>query len=70
MVKMLTLLLSPLLLAAIAIAVPQPYQSQPFAKVVRARQAPQNGTGLEVDLGYSIYQGVANASTNLNVFQG
>lgn len=67
---MLTFLLSPLLLAALAIAVPQAYQSQPFAKVVRARQASTNGTGLEVDLGYAIYQGVANASTNLNVFKG
>lgn len=67
---MLTYLFSLLLLAVTALAVPQPYQSQPFAKVVRARQAPTNGTGLEVDLGYSIYQGTPNASTNLNVFKG
>lgn len=67
---MLTSLLSLPLLVATTLAIPQPYQSQPFAKVVKARQAPSNGTGLEVDLGYSIYQGIANASTNLNVFQG
>lgn len=67
---MLTLLLSHLLLAAAVVAVPQSYNPQPFGKVVRARQAPTNGTGLEVDLGYAIYQGVANSSTNLNVFKG
>jgi hypothetical protein len=67
---MLTSLISLLLLIATTLAIPHPYQPQPFAKVVKARQAPTNGTGLEVDLGYAIYQGTANASTSLNVFQG
>lgn len=67
---MLTLLFSNLLLAVVAVAVPHTYQSQPFSKVVRARQAPSNGTGLEVDLGYGVYQGTSNSSTNLNVFKG
>lgn len=67
---MLTLALSIIAVAAVVAARPQRYESQPFAKAVRARQAPTNVTGLEVDLGYAIYQGTANASTNLNIFKG
>ena len=29
-----------------------------------------NGTGPTVDLGYAVYQGAANGSTNLNTFKG
>lgn len=67
---MLTYMLSVLLLTSTVLAIPQPYQPRPFAKVIKAQQAPNNGTGLEVDLGYAIYQGTANATTNVNVFQG
>lgn len=67
---MLTSTFSIVILAVAALARPQRYDAQPFAKALRARQAPTNATGLEVDLGYAIYQGTANSSTNLNVFQG
>lgn len=49
---------------------PSAVKSRPFADVLKARQASTNGTGLEVDLGYAVYAGSANASTNLNVFRG
>lgn len=67
---MLTSILNLIIFAAAAAAGPQRYDAQPFAKALRARQAPTNATGLEVDLGYAVYRGTANASTNLNVFQG
>ena len=49
---------------------PSRSESRPFASALKAQQAATNGTGLEVDLGYGIYVGSANASTNLNVFRG
>ena len=67
---MLTSILSVVLLVAATAARPQRYDTQPFSKALRARQASTNTTGLEVDLGYAIYQGTANSSTNLNVFKG
>ncbi|KAK5071993.1 hypothetical protein LTR64_004227 [Lithohypha guttulata] len=57
-------------LAASVVARPKSYDAQPYAKALKARQAPTNTTGLEVDLGYSIYQGRFNTTTNLNVFTG
>lgn len=68
--RMLTSVVFSLALAAVVTARPQAYDSQPFVKALRARQAPTNATGLEVDLGYAIYRGSANSSTNLNVFKG
>ena len=67
---MLTSALSILIIAAGVAARPQRYDAQPFAKAFGARQAPTNTTGLEVDLGYAVYQGTSNSSTNLNVFRG
>jgi len=41
----------------------------PYA--LHARQATNTtASGLEVDLGYSVYRGWHNASANLNIFQG
>ena len=57
-------------LATSVVARPKSYDAQPYAKALKARQAPTNTSGLEVDLGYSIYQGRFNATTNLNVFTG
>lgn len=37
---------------------------------LHARQASSNPASLQVDLGYEIYEGVANASTGLNVWKG
>lgn len=42
--------------------------STPYA--LHARQANTTVSGLEVDLGYSVYKGWHNASANLNIFQG
>lgn len=67
---MLSVYCSFLLFAWSIVARPSVYNAQPYSKVVKARQAPTNTTGLEVDLGYAIYRGAANASTNLNVFKG
>jgi len=67
---MLTFILSIAILTASAVARPPQLDPQPFAKVLKARQAPTNVTGLEVDLGYAVYQGSANSTTNLNVFRG
>jgi len=67
---MLISILSILVVAVGVTARPQRYDAQPFAKALRARQAQTNTTGLEVDLGYAVYQGTANSSTNLNVFKG
>jgi hypothetical protein len=42
--------------------------AKPFEKV--KRQATTPAASLEIDLGYSVYKGVANSSTRLNVFKG
>ncbi|CAK4030301.1 Hypothetical predicted protein [Lecanosticta acicola] len=63
-------------LAFVAFASAEPTASnpQPYAGVVQARQAydPQtsNASSLEVDLGYSVYRGYANATSHVNVFRG
>lgn len=67
---MLISILSVVLFTASVLARPQPFDAQPFAKVVKARQTQANTTGAVVDLGYAIYQGTTNSSTNLNVFTG
>ncbi|KAK4936676.1 hypothetical protein LTR66_015304, partial [Elasticomyces elasticus] len=62
--------LSLALLASSVAARPQKFDPNPYTNVLRARQAPTNGSGLEVDLGYAIYQGTANSTTNINTFLG
>lgn len=42
--------------------------AQPFEAL--KRQANARVTSLEVDLGYSIYRGVANTSSGLTTFEG
>ena len=42
--------------------------AKPFAKWKRQASGPTNGT--RVDLGYEIYEGVANSSTNLITHKG
>ncbi|ORY04947.1 carboxylesterase type B [Clohesyomyces aquaticus] len=45
--------------------------SQPFEAVKRQAVGGQNGTSsLRVDLGYEIYEGVANTTTGLNTYKG
>lgn len=41
-----------------------------YNAALQARQASNTSASLQVDLGYSIYEGVANASTGLNVWKG
>jgi hypothetical protein len=43
-------------------------RTQPFEDV--KREASIRATNLEVDLGYSIYRGVANSSTGVTTFKG
>jgi hypothetical protein len=65
---MLTLLLS---LAALAAATPAAYNSRPYSHIVK-RQAGygNNNTDLQVDLGYSVYQGYRNATAGLDIYKG
>jgi hypothetical protein len=44
-------------------------QSQPFKHALLARQDSGNNS-LTVDLGYGVYQGYANSSTNINTWRG
>lgn len=64
------MLLSLFTLAACAVASPAAYDRKPFAKASAKRQATYSGSSLEVDLGYSVYQGFSNASAGLDVFKG
>ena len=43
--------------------------SQPFEHVKEKRQA-QNDNGLQVDLGYEVYNGYTNQTTGLNIWRG
>jgi hypothetical protein len=43
--------------------------SRPFKHALRARQD-SGSDPLTVDLGYGVYQGYANASTNINTWKG
>jgi hypothetical protein len=44
-------------------------QSRPFKHALSARQD-SGQDPLTVDLGYGVYQGYANASTNINTWKG
>jgi hypothetical protein len=58
------LLTSMLAWSSVAIAL-----SQPFKHALLARQDSGNNS-LTVDLGYGVYQGYANSSTNINTWKG
>ena len=59
-----------LVLSVAAAAVPS-YNSRPFAASLQRRQSSNSsGQSLQVDLGYEIYQGVANSTTGLNTWKG
>ena len=60
--------LSWLLLLAAAVAF-SPVQDAPFRPALRQRQA-GGGSSLRVDLGYELYEGVANSSTGLHTWRG
>lgn len=45
--------------------------AQPFEHVKTKRQSQNSSSsGLEVDLGYEVYEGYNNATTSLNVWKG
>jgi hypothetical protein len=46
------------------------YNARPFAASLENRQSQNINGGLQVDLGYDVYQGVANTSTGLNTWKG
>lgn len=61
-------------LVALATANPRYNRAQPFSNFIQARQengdSSTNSSSPQVDLGYSVYQGYANSTSNINVFQG
>ncbi|KAK5699248.1 hypothetical protein LTR17_023415 [Elasticomyces elasticus] len=63
------MLFSILTLATLAVATPTPYNARPYAYAVK-RQSSYGGSNLEVDLGYSVYQGYSNATAGLDIYQG
>lgn len=60
------------LAAAVAALVLPGITALPHARPFDAVKRQSNGSSnsLQVDLGYDIYEGVANASTGLNTFKG
>jgi hypothetical protein len=55
--------------AALAAATPS-YNARPFAASLAKRRNQNINSSLQVDLGYDVYQGVANSSTSLNTWKG
>ena len=51
----------PLAFAALAVSSPTGYDARPYASLVK-RQAAYGSANIEVDLGYSVYQGYTNAT--------
>ncbi|KAE8440677.1 hypothetical protein EG329_006829 [Mollisiaceae sp. DMI_Dod_QoI] len=47
-----------------------PFDPRPFDEVLQRRQANTNSSSLEVDVGYSIYQGSFNDTHNVNEWKG
>lgn len=57
------------LLASSALAAPPQPFSDPFKRIARQAQA-QNSSALQVDLGYEVYQGYQNSTSELNIWKG
>lgn len=75
MLTMLTMLAPTVFLtlcsALFAAATPPRYRPKPFSAVKEKRQSSMGSmSGLQVDLGYEIYQGIHNTTTNLNTWKG
>lgn len=58
-----------LVFAQTCLAIPT-HSLQAYDAALQARQSSNSSASLQVDLGYSIYEGVANASTGLNIWKG
>ncbi|KAJ9603643.1 hypothetical protein H2200_011829 [Cladophialophora chaetospira] len=46
------------------------HNPRPYANALRARQSGGQGSPLQVDLGYEIYQGFTNSTSGLNIWRG
>ncbi|KAH6678129.1 carboxylesterase type B [Halenospora varia] len=57
-------------LLPLASAIPSSFNPNPFNEALSKRQSSNTANPLQVDLGYSIYEGISNSSTGLNVFNG
>jgi hypothetical protein len=55
---------------AVLAATTPSYNARPFAASLEKRRSQNVDSSLQVDLGYDVYQGVANHSTGLNTWKG
>ena len=58
------------LLAGSSLSSATPFNPNPFDEALNRRQVNNTTSNLQVDLGYSIYEGVHNESSNLNEWKG
>jgi carboxylesterase type B len=56
------------LIASVALATP--YHPRPFDSLYNKRQVSTNSSSLQVDLGYTIYEGYSNSTSGLNIWKG
>ena len=63
------MLISLLILVASTVASPAAYNARPYANAAK-RQTSYSSSSLTVDLGYSVYTGINNATANLNSYLG
>jgi len=57
-------------LATLAVASPTPYNARPYTKVAKRQTSYGSGSSLQVDLGYSVYQGFSNATAGIDNYYG
>jgi len=59
-------------LASLAAATPAVYNARPYAQLARRQASYGNAShsSLQVDLGYSVYQGFSNASAGIDNYYG
>jgi hypothetical protein len=58
-----------LLFAKTCFAIPA-HSFRAYDAALQAREASNSSASLQVDLGYGVYEGAANVSTNINVCRG
>jgi hypothetical protein len=61
-------------LATLAVASPASYNARPYAQFAKRQTSYANGnssdSSLQVDLGYSVYQGFSNATAGIDNYYG
>lgn len=57
-------------LAAVAAATPTAYNARPYSQVAKRQASYGGSSNLQVDLGYSVYQGFTNASAGIDNYLG